>query len=372
MGKTWCRNKLLGIGALLLLAVSPIFAADNSPDTTAKFLAGLAVPAGSVDGPNNETPWRIHSNELDRDWNRTEQQVSSIADWAPEFLGDAYQSNGPMFYMFSGPDLLYARAFFPNASTYILCGTEPVGAVPDLTGIPPDALPAALANLRKSLESVLNWSFFITKNMKTDLTRPPLNGTLPILYVFLARSGCTLDSVTPVTVDRNGTLSEGDGEEGDTHGGRIVFTNAAGSAQTVYYFSSDLSDDGIKAHPGFLRFCQEQGRGVTLLKAASYLMHETGFSQVREFLLDRSNLILQDDSGIPLRFLTGQEWDIRYCGHYVGPIDAFKQHWQPDLANEYAHSASAPLPFGFGYQWRPNRSDLIIAERAGNEISNSD
>ena len=35
-----------------------------------------------------------------------------------------------MFYMFSGPDFLYANAFFPNASTYILCGIEPVGPVP--------------------------------------------------------------------------------------------------------------------------------------------------------------------------------------------------------------------------------------------------
>jgi hypothetical protein len=92
-------------------------------------------------------------------------------------------------------------------------------------------------------------------------------------------------------------------------------------------------------------------------------MHETGFSRVREFLLNRSELILQDDSGIPLRFLGGQSWDIRYCGQYTGPIEVFKKYWQSDLADEYARNASAPLPFGFGYQWQPNRSDLMILKR---------
>ena len=256
-------------------------------------------------------------------------------------------------------------------------------------------MPVELANIRKSLESVLSWSFFITKDMKTDLTHTQLSGTLPLLYVFLARTGCTIDSVTPVTVDRDGRVSEDDkgehaqsgtarvdggaarvagasgGNASDqTPGTRIVFTSSSGSPQTLYYFCSDLSDDGIKAKPGFLRFCEEQSQGVSLLKAASYLMHETGFSRVREFLLGHSELILQDDSGIALRFLQG--WDIRYCGQYTGPIEVFKKYWQSDLADEYARNASAPLPFSFGYQWQPNRSDLMIVTRPEDEEVTSD
>ena len=41
-----------------------------------------------------------------------------------------------MFYMFSGPDFLYADAFYSKASTYVLGALEPVGAVPDLTRLP--------------------------------------------------------------------------------------------------------------------------------------------------------------------------------------------------------------------------------------------
>ena len=355
------------LGALAPIVVAArLFAIQGSPDTTGKYLAGLAVPAATSSiTTTGENPWLIHSQHLDRAWARTQQQqLPAIASWAPQFLGAAYQETGTMFYMFSGPDFLYAHAFFPNARTYILCGTEPVGNIPDLTAISPQVLPDTLANLRKSLESVLSWSFFITKEMKTDLNRTQLGGTLPLLYVFLARTGCTIESVGLVSLDRAGNVI--DAGKGQTAGARITTINSAGVSQTVYYFCTDLSDEGIKSKPGFLRFCMSQGRGVSLVKAASYLMHESGFSQVRNFLLDRSDLIIQDDSGIPVRFFDGENWSVRYCGRYTGPIDIFRQHWQADLADAYARIVPSPLSFSFGYQWRPNRSDLIIAARIPN------
>ena len=50
-----------------------------------------------------------------------------------------------MLYMFSGPDFLYATSFFPNASTYVLAGLEPVGAVPELTSLSPLIIDEELA-----------------------------------------------------------------------------------------------------------------------------------------------------------------------------------------------------------------------------------
>ena len=353
---------ILTIGCVLAAGGEALLAADISPDTTAKYLAGMAVPAASVEPVSSESPWVVHSRELDRAWQRTQQQqLPAISSWAPEFLGQAYRDTQTMFYMFSGPDFLYAHAFFDSARTYILCGTEPVGNIPDLGAIPPQELAATLTNLRTSLDSMLSWSFFITKHMKTDLTRTRLSGTLPVLYVILARTGCVIDSVALITLDKDGAIS--DYAKGETAGVRITLTNSSGLSQTLYYFCTDLSDDGIKSKPGFLRFCAHQGRGVSLLKAASYLMHEAGFSRVREFLLSQSDLILQDDSGIPLRYFQDRDWSIRYCGRYVGPINVFKQYWQPDLAEAYRHVVPVPLPFSFGYQWQPNRSDLMIAAR---------
>jgi hypothetical protein len=348
---------------LLLLSLAlcaEALAADPAADATAKFLAGLPVRGTPLEAHSFDSGWATHATDLDRAWERLEkQQLSRIRAWAPQALGPAYEDRGPMFYMFSGPDFLYANAFFPNASTYILCGIEPVGPTPDIDKIPRAVLPSALANLRKSLDSVLSWSFFITKNMKVDLRQTQLNGTLPILYVFLARAGCTIDSVTPVALDSAGNfVPEG---KRTTPGVKIVFFSPGGKEQTLYYFTSDLADWAIKTNPGFVKFCEQQGRGVTLLKAASYLMHSNNFSQVRDLLLTHSKLILQDDSGIPFRFFDPQKWDTRLYGRYHGPINRFKEHPQPDLAKADAESKPAPLEFSFGYQWHPSRSSLMVA-----------
>lgn len=349
------------VALLVSLALcAQAFASDPMADATAKFLAGLPVRGTALESQSNDAAWVTHATELDRAWLRLEQQqLSKIRAWAPERLGPAYEESGPMFYMFSGPDFLYAHAFFPKAGTYILCGTEPVGPVPDIDQIPRPVRPSALANLRKSLDSVLSWSFFITKNMKVDLKQTQLNGTLPILYVFLARAGCTIDSVAPVALDHTGSfVPEG---KGTTPGVKIVFFGPSGREQTLYYFMSDLADWAVKANPGFMKFCEQQGRGASLLKAASYLMHSNNFSQVRDFLLTQSKVILQDDSGIPYRFFSKDRWDTEHHGRYVGPINRFKEHPQPDLAKENAEASPPPLDFSFGYQWQPSRSSLIIA-----------
>ena len=353
------RSKLLFLFSSLIVC-GRAFAADPIADATAKFLAGLPVRDTPLESYVNVPGWTTHANDLDRAWKQfDERQLTKIRAWAPQALGPAYQDAGPMYYMFSGPDFLYANAFFPNASTYILCGVEPVGPIPDIEKIPRQILPSSLANLRKSLDSVLSWSFFITKNMKVDLRQTQLSGTLPVLYVFLARAGCTIDSVEPVALDRNGNFVPNG--KGTTSGVKIVFIGSAGRSQTLYYFTTDLANWAIKVNPNFGKFCEQQGQGVTLLKAASYLMHSDNFSQVRGYLLAHSKVILQDDSGIPYRFFTKDKWDVRFHGRYIGPIKRFLKNGQLDLAKENAAGAPQPLPFSFGYQWQPSRSSLLVA-----------
>jgi hypothetical protein len=346
--------------SLFLIFCHFVSAEDQVANATAKFLAGLPVRGTALEKRSPDPEWATHAAELDRAWNRLdEEQLSKIREWAPQYLGDFYRDNGCVFYMFSGPDFLYANAFFPNGRTYILCGTEPVGPVPNIDNISAASLPLALANLRKSLDSVLRWSFFITKDMKIDLKQTQLSGTLPVFYVFIARAGGTIESVSPISLDQTGNIAA----QGKTSGVKIVFANSNATEQTLYYFSTDLSNDGIKSAPGLIKFCEKRAPGISFLKAASYLMHENGFSTIRDFLLTRSTMILQDPSGIPIKFFDQSKWNMRYCGDYVGPIDIFKKYEQPDLAADYAKSAAAPLSFGFGYEWQPSRSSLIIATR---------
>ena len=135
----------------------------------------------------NHPAWQRHARFFDAAFGQLEQgQLARIRTWATANLAAPKPT---MFYMFSGPDFLYADAFYSQATTYVLSALEPVGAVPDLTYLPPGGIGPSLYYVERSLSSILTFSFFITKMMKTDLRAGQLNGTLPLLYVFLARAG---------------------------------------------------------------------------------------------------------------------------------------------------------------------------------------
>lgn len=337
-----------------------------SVNDTAHFLAGLPVSQSSSLGPlTREASWQHHATVFNQAWARLAQrQFTGIQHWEGSYFPEATGRVPVVFYLFSGPDYLYADQFFPNASTYILAGTEPIGSLPDVTRFAGSSLDAALGNLQTALNSVLSFSFFITKDMKNDLQREELKGTLPIFYVFLARAGKSITDISYLMLDKNGNphLASTPTPRGYAPGVRITFVGGPGSApQTLYYFTTDLSNEGIRAQPGFMKFCEAQNVGLSLLKSASYLMFQSGFENVRDFLLTHSRALIEDDSGIPLRAFDPAKWDLQLFGSYSTPIDLFKEHFQPDLQALYVQAQRPPLEFGIGYRWSRKQSTLILA-----------
>ncbi|MBR1124257.1 hypothetical protein JQ628_22205 [Bradyrhizobium lablabi] len=343
---------------MLLAAALPARAAEVTADDTAKFLAGMMPSADSPLMPLTKEPaWQRHARFFDNAFGQLEQrQLARIRAWSESHLAAPKPT---MFYMFSGPDFLYANAFYPKASTYVLSALEPVGQVPDLSRLPRGALGAALYNVEHSLGSILSFSFFITKQMKTDLRAGQISGTLPILYVFLARSGKTIREVTPIALDDQGKAYYGNENPGPNavRGARILFTGEGGD-KTLYYFSTDLSNSGVKSS-GFLKFCSTLAPGNSLIKSASYLLHSGNFTTVRDYILANSATVIQDDSGIPLANYNARQWRFFPFGRYLGPIGEFPGRFQQSYADLFRRAE--PINFGIGYRWRTNESNLLLS-----------
>src|ERR1700686_877040 len=96
--------------ALLSLALAASAFAQNGPsiNDTARFLAGLPV-TGPLEALTQDPAWIDPSTRMNAAWKKKEYfQIGPISAWmtlhAPEF----YQSSRPVYYMFSGPDFLYA------------------------------------------------------------------------------------------------------------------------------------------------------------------------------------------------------------------------------------------------------------------------
>jgi hypothetical protein len=107
--------------------------------------------------------------------------------------------------------------------------------------------------------------------------------------------------------------------------------------------------------------------GDSLVKSASYLLHLGNFSKVREFLLRRSAVIVQDDSGIPLKYFTAGNWRLRPFGRYVGPIPVFKRHYQPDLDRLFRSGRAQQVNFGIGYRWYYQHTNILVADRLASQ-----
>ncbi len=316
--------------------------AAASLNDTARFLAGMPV-TGALEPLTHDPAWQEHATAMNEAWTRKERrQISPIRQWMLANAPEYHRSPDTAFYMFSGPDFLYASIFFPAASTYILAGLEPVGNVPEIMQLPAEMYANDLLALRNSMNSILRFQYFITKEMRTDLGRGNISGTLPILYVFLARLGYTIDNVTRVTTPAEGV--------------KISFSGGQ-QPQTLFYFKTDLSG----GNSAFLRWCAARGPGLSLLKAASFLMHGDGFVGVRNFLLQNSRVIIQDDSGIPLRAFP-KGWTVTSYGRYVPHKEEFEKYYQPDLAALHAQDPPpAPLGFAFGYHWQKDAGLLMLA-----------
>lgn len=313
--------------------------------------------------PSNQSPfewqssadWFAHDPLIQEAWKAYQQErYEPMKQWAVNELPSRIPRPSVVRYFFGGPDLLSVMAFFPEASTYILCGMEPVGKIKSVEELSPEELQTGAAQLREVTKTFLLYGYFITKEMKTEMSSGPFQGVLPILLTFLALTDHQILEVKMMTL-------------GDVPGVQIRFvTRSGGVEQQLFYAQANLSNEGSRS---FLKWLRSFGQGAAYLKAASYLLHENEFSRARDFLLSQSSAILQDDSGIPLRFFEKNNWGFYFFGNYQHPIDLFKKYYQPDLAAAYAGSGlRGPMPFGTGYQFNTSESggaNLLLTVKKG-------
>jgi len=372
------------MAVMLAVITAPARSAETTTaDDTARFLAGLPPASGSPLAALTKDPvWQQHARYFDSIFAREDStKLSKVRIFSKEQLTDKHDA---MLYMFSGPDFLYATSFFPTASTYVLAGLEPVGDIPQLTSLSHPAVNGTLRNLETSLGSLLSYSFFITRNMKTQLHEGPVYGTLPVLDVFLARTGKTIHDVSFGGLDAEGNFLTADEpaatnantkkpmrsiSRGAAPGVKIVFSDGNGPKQTLYYFSTNLADGSVE-RSGFLAFCEKLGVADSFIKSASYLLHSGGFNKIRTFLLDHSATILQDDSGIPLAYFDPKKWRLQPFGRYVGPLAIFGHSYQPGMAELFRRAT--PIDFGIGYRWRKNESNLLLAQKGAPKTSDEE
>ncbi len=362
----------LGIVSLCgaLLAASATESAAGELTETARFLAGKGVASSSNLADQARTQsYAEYAEEIGSRWKQfQEPNLERMRSWWTSH-GPAPAKYSTVFYPFSGPDLGNALVLFPDADTYLLFGLEAPGEIPDLRALDEGAISAGLNELKASLSTIFQVNYFFTKAMEKKLGKGSFNSVSGLLLFFLAMNDCEVTSARRIAIARGGTLVSG--TVAGVPGIEITFRRHRGKEQTIRYFMVNVADASLaKSSPDFIPYLERQRRFATLIKSASYLMHKEGareparFEQIRALILGHSDLVVQDDSGVPLRLFARDTWKLQFHGKYDAPTTEFGKYLQKDLKVEMQRNSSGKLPFSYGYAYRQGESNLLIAERA--------
>jgi len=325
----------------------------------AKFIAGMKVDEKSdLYELSQDKDFTSYAASSDSSWAKLDRKrLSKMRPWAEAEIADMNKDIKTLFYPFSGPDFLHVNTLFPKAKKYIMFGLEPVGSIPDMKKIPKEKLAKFFNALNISLADVLNFSFFKTIEMSKELNNELLSGSLPIILLFVARTNHEIVDIKPVEINSDGKFVYIDAfkkmknKESYNKGAEITFVDKGDTVKRkIYYFSADVSDDGLKTNPNCTKFFDNLDNNViTMVKSASYLMHEGAFSSMRNTIFTKSKAILQDDSGISYKFFDKNKWDLQLYGMYNGPIPLFAKRFEKDLKEAYAKEKVKPITFQYGY-----------------------
>lgn len=360
------RSILSGVSILLFFVFSATGQDINFNDL-ARFVAGKPVSAASplnqIMGSPSVRKHYAQTTALSEKWQ--EARLSKIQQWAATELQPQLTRPKTVKYMFGGPDFVHVVSVFPGVPEYILAGLEPLGSIPDFFSMDEAALDSYLTHLNYTLRSISRRNFFITKEMREDFGKEGIDGVFPVLLYFAALTGHDVLNANYVTVDSSGAAVLSDPAAATGIWLRIRESNPAANdpaEQNLYYFKTDLSNGGFKGGSPFHRFLSARPDSVSYLKAASFLMHEEDFSNIRNFLVGDSKWILQDASGIPAEFLS-LYFNLTFYGNYTGPIEMFSEYNQPWLHDVYRSGVAKPLPFGTGYRMKDSDSIQIFGVR---------
>lgn len=353
-----------------LMQIAVPVSAGNKYDVMASFAAGIPTNTKEYVAAENFPAYKKYQHFMDSAWKVVDRtRYIKMRNWAKTECAEANKTDRTIFYPFSGPDFVSVYSFFPNAKTYYMLALEPTGGYAAPTQFNETFTNEYFTNFTQSLDDIFNKSYFITRKMNTQLQSSRVDGVLPLLSMFIKRTGNTIIDVKKISIDSTGAEIAIDYEKaylskGRPRGLKIQF-HPYGNAQdvrTVYYYSCDLIDANFSASKPFYKYLSNTiQESTTYAKSASYIMHLNVFSNITRLVVNKSKFLLQDDTGVALHNFDLKNYDLTLYGKYVKPVSDFDYGYQLDVKELYKRDSLKvkPLPYDLGYHWGTRENNLM-------------
>lgn len=343
--------------------LSPLLDADY----VARIMAALPLPEEAPENIKQLMQMKAvknHYNQFDIAWKKLEKQkLTRLRKWRDNEITDLNKGQTNLFYPFAGPDFLNAYLLFPKCDNYLLFGLEKIGKLPTLNQLKGNYL----YGLRKSLSILMNRNYFITRDMMNTLNSN-VKGVLPLVSVFMARTGNKILSIQKVYIQKDGSPKFVAFNDNKFYAGikgvTIEFKNKDRDLpQRMYYFGTNFVDASMKSKGHLVKFIKNFSNKMTFTKSASYLLHGYNFSTIRNIVLNHTTASVQDDTGVPYRYFKNN-WEVSLYGKYARPVRDFKYGFQTDLNARFKSDKKIkPIDFTFGYHWWTDKSSILVCRK---------
>jgi hypothetical protein len=316
------------------------------------------------------TAYKNFKESIRKNWNQyLKQTLTPLQEWRKKYVPK--NDSRVVFYPFSGPDFSNAYYLYPEADTYIMVGLEAGGFEPDIANLPKGKVEQGLREFLSSLDSITRLNFYMTKKMKSNISASIFQGTAPSFLAYFGLMGIRPCSLKSIVLDENGNIQYLTPEDIQKNPRlkkgfvslEIIFNDpVTGKNKFLYYFSKNISNDGLKSDDSVLKFVAKKGRFVSSFKAASFLVHYAHFSRFRDFILDNADLIVMDDTGPPIKYLK-KNFDIKVFGKYTRPIRLWPNMYQSELTELHKQQKPPSISFKYGYGTLHYTQHIMIATR---------
>jgi len=340
----------------------------------ARFLAGLPVknPSPEVERLMQTPVYMQHKAYIDQAWSAIEESnLGPMRAWKKEQLSDACGER-LAFYPLSGADFGNFFTMFPDCKQYLMIALEDPGSVPDPFRLGPAELSSGLQFVQRMVGQISLRNYFFTESMKVETANPYMAGVTPAILIFAARLGLDILNIESVRMDDSGKIvpmGESTREQrlAAISGIRITF-RAPGDQEnrTLQFLRLRIGPDVSNPDKPEGKFFKQFGDFITMFKSAEYLMHFKLGEEFRQFVLERSTLVVQDDSGIPFTLLDNSRWNVKCYGDYVKPYPLlqYTPQVQPEMAEAFRKERyPLPFPFGYGFYQGRGKANLVIARK---------
>ena len=314
---------------------------------------------------------------------------------AKAFLVHQQPANLPteLVYPFGGGDLMSALTAFPEATSITTLSLELAGDPRRIAGLS-DAkvLKRSLLAIAEASASTLISNDSLSKNL-SKVQQGELPGQVSMHLIGLGLFDYEPVSVRYFRVEPDGTLHyyslaevaalesekaaslKSDWKSPDFSPAfanveiQFVPRGKPDAPRRIHrHIGADLSNDGVlKKAPGVLAYLRAKGQVSAMTKAASYLLWNQNFSEVRDYLTSHAVYMVSDSTGVPPRYWKKAGCTVETFGSFEKSFLGAWEGYQEELRKEFEHAKKLPMRFGYPDGSPEKRSHLLVVKCAARD-----